>query len=193
MPTLPSDVVCSLGVMFDSALTMEPQITAICGSCGLHIHNIGKIVRYLTPRATELLVHAFITSRLDSCNALLHGLPDDQVRRLQLIQNTAARLITRTRKHEHITPVLRRLHWLPVREPIDYKILLLAFKGLHESWHLDIWQSCSGKTGHIRPSVQHLQINWWYLGLFSKLIWRQSLLLYCIQAVEQSAPPPAPL
>ena len=117
--------------MFDSALTMEPQISAICRSCGLHIHNIGKIVRYLTPRATELLVHAFITSRLDSCNALLHGLPDDQVRRLQLIQNTAARLVTRTRKHEHITPVLRRLHWLPVRERIDYKILLLAFKGLH--------------------------------------------------------------
>ena len=103
---VPSDVVCSLGVMFDSALTMEPQISAICRSCGLHIQNIGKIVRYLTPRATELLVHAFITSRLDSRNALLHGLPDDQVRRLQLIQNTAARLVTRTRKHEHITPVL---------------------------------------------------------------------------------------
>ena len=90
---VPSDVVCSLGVMFDSALTMEPQISAICRSCGLHIHNIGKIVRHLTPRATELLVYAFITSRLDSCNALLHGLPDDQVRRLQLIQNTAARLV----------------------------------------------------------------------------------------------------
>ena len=59
---VPSDVVCSLGVMFDSALTMEPQISAICRSCGLHIHNIGKIVRYLTPRATELLVHALITS-----------------------------------------------------------------------------------------------------------------------------------
>ena len=59
-----------------------------------------------------------------------YSLPDDQVRRLQLIQNTAARLVTRTRKHKHITPVLRRLHWLPVRERIDYKILLLAFKGL---------------------------------------------------------------
>ena len=128
---VPSDVVCSLGVMFDSALTMEPQISAICRSCRLHIHNIGKIVRYLTPRATELLVHVFIMLCLDSCNALLHSLPDDQVRHLQLIQNTAARLVTRSCKHEHITPVLRHLHWLPVHEQIDYKILLLAFKGLH--------------------------------------------------------------
>ena len=69
---VPNDVVCSLGVMFDSALTMEPQISAICRSRGLHIHNIGKIIQYLTPRATELLVHAFITSRLNSRNALLH-------------------------------------------------------------------------------------------------------------------------
>ena len=128
---VPSDVVCSLGVMFDSALTMEPQVSAICRSCRLHIHSIGKIVRYLIPHATALLVHAFITSRLDSCNALLHGLPDDQVRRLQLIQNAAARLVTRTRKHEHIAPVLWCLHWLPVHEQIDYKLLPLAFKDLH--------------------------------------------------------------
>ena len=72
---VPSDVVYA--AMFDSAVTMEPQVSAICRSCGLHVNSIDKIVRYLTARARELLVHAFITSRLDSCNTLLHGLADD--------------------------------------------------------------------------------------------------------------------
>ena len=107
--------------------------------------------------------------RLDSCNALFHGLPSDQVRRLQLIQNTAARLVTRTRKHEHITPVVWRLHWLPARERIDYKVLLLAFKCLH-GLAPGYLAELLVQTGHIRPSVQRLQRNWWCPGLFLKLM-----------------------
>ena len=76
-------------------------------------------------------MHAFVTSRLDNGNALLNGISDQQLKKLQLIQNSAARVLTNTRKYDHITPVLKELHWLPVRERIKYKTLLLTWKGLN--------------------------------------------------------------
>ena len=99
--------------------------SALCKSCDHQIHMIGKIVKFLTPRATKHLVHSFVTSRLDNCNSLLFGLPD------KLIQHRAARLITSTKKNDHITPVMRSLHWLPVKSRIIFKILLQVYKSTH--------------------------------------------------------------
>ena len=76
----------------------------------------------------EKLVHVFISSKLDYCNAILFGLPDREINRLQCIQNAAARLVSGTKKYEHIVPVLKSLHWLPVKARIEYKILLVTFK-----------------------------------------------------------------
>ena len=68
---------------------------------------------------------------VDNNNALLAGLPDYQISRLQRLQNTAARIVTLTKKHDHVTPVLENLHWLPVSHRITYKILLLTYKALN--------------------------------------------------------------
>ena len=79
----------------------------------------------------ERIIHAFITSKLDYCNAILYGLPQAQLDKLQLIQNTAARIVSKTKKSQHITPVLRSLHWLPIHKRIVFKLLLLTYKALN--------------------------------------------------------------
>ncbi len=72
-----------------------------------------------------------MTSRLDYCNALLGGCPASSINKLQIVQNAAARVLTRSRKYDHITPILQSLHWLPIKFRISYKILLLAYKALN--------------------------------------------------------------
>ena len=93
---------------------------------------IARIRSYLTPETAKLLLHAFVTSKLDYCNSLLYGVPKYQILRLQRIQNVAARLVTATSRYDHISPVLKQLHWLPVAQRIKFKILLLTYKALKD-------------------------------------------------------------
>jgi hypothetical protein len=73
-------------------------------------------------------------SRIAYCarNSLLFGVTDVHLSKLQRLQNTAARLICSIPKHDHITPTLIKLHWLPVRLRIKFKIAMLAFKCVHQ-------------------------------------------------------------
>ena len=121
----------NLGVYLDHNLTMDNQVDSICKSCYWQIRNIGKIRRYISDDACKNLIHALVTSKLDYCNALLYGLPHKLTDRLQRVQNRAPRLVSRTRRHEHITPVLRDLHWLPIHCRSNYKILLYTYKSLN--------------------------------------------------------------
>ena len=89
------------------------------------------MLKYLDQNTTEILLPTFFSSKLDNCNALLFGLPKYQLNKLQLIQNTAARIATLTKKYDHVTPVLIKLHWLPVHFRIIFKVNLLVYKGLN--------------------------------------------------------------
>ena len=109
---------------------MEAQVNAICKSCYFHLRNIGAIRQYITTDACRTLVQSSVTSRLDYANSLLYGLPQTLMSRLQRVQNTAARLITRTRRTDHITPVLVSLHWLPVEYRPKFKLLVFTYKAL---------------------------------------------------------------
>ena len=80
------------------------------------------------PRSCARLVHAFVTSKLDSCNGVLTGLPGKEINKLQHVQNSAARLVAGAKKQEHITSVLQTLHWLLIRARTDFKILLITYK-----------------------------------------------------------------
>ena len=112
-------------------LDFKEHVKITCKNAFFRIRSIAKIRRYLSQSTTETIVLAYITSRLDYCNALLYGLPKYLINRLQLVQNSAARLVTLTRRQEHITPMLRSLHWLPVHFRIIFKILLLTYKALN--------------------------------------------------------------
>ena len=101
-----------LGVVLDNHLEMSRQVNNICKSASLAIHNIGKIRNYLDQPTAEKLIHAFVTSKLDFWNSLLFGLPKKQLDKLQRILNTASRIVTKTKKCQHISQVLRKLHWL---------------------------------------------------------------------------------
>jgi hypothetical protein len=121
----------NIGVTFDCHMTMEKHINNTIQIAWLNLRNIGKIRRFLSHQSTCTIVHAFITSRLDYCNSLLYGLPKCLLGKLQRIQNAAARIITGAKKFDHISPILRELHWLPVYQRINFKILLITFKVIH--------------------------------------------------------------
>ncbi len=92
---------------------------------------ISRLKSTLSFQDLDKVIHAFITSRLDYCNSLYLGLPKSLLARLQMVQNAAARLLTGAKKHDHITPILASLHWLPVSFRIQFKILLIVFKALN--------------------------------------------------------------
>ena len=124
---VPAKTVKNLGVTFEYKLSLDCHNKNICKTSLFHLKNISNIRSFFSDKAAVQLTHAFVSSRLDYCNSLLQGLPSCSIRRLQSIQNIAARILTRTRKYKHITPILKNLHWLPVASRIDYEILLLTY------------------------------------------------------------------
>jgi len=122
-----STSVRDLGVILDHSLSFQQQISQICQSAYLEIRRISSIRHYLSIDATRTLVCSLILSRLDYCNSLLAGCPNSLLLKLQRIQNNAARLIFRSSKFDHVTPLLIKLHWLPINQRINYKLSSICF------------------------------------------------------------------
>ena len=121
----------NLGVLFDSTCSLEAHVSKMCKNINFNLYSVGKIRKYLDRPTCETLINATVTSRLDYCNSLLYGAKASLFNKLQLCQNNAARIVTRRRKYDHIRPALKELHWLPVEQRVQFKILLLTYKSLN--------------------------------------------------------------
>ena len=127
----PSEKARNIGVTFDTHLTLSYHVNDVVKKAFYHLRNIAKIRKYISAETTEIVIHCFVTSKLDFCNALLYGLPKYQINKLQNVQNAAARIIARLRKYDHISQTLKDLHRLPVEQRIVFKINLITHKVLN--------------------------------------------------------------
>lgn len=113
----------NLVVLFDDSLRFDSHIGQVGKSSFFHLQNIVCIHPSLNFGDAETGIHVFITSRLDYCNSLYSGLPTKAIHRLQMVQNSAARALAYNKKSAHITPIPYQLHWLPVVNHIQFKLL----------------------------------------------------------------------
>ena len=128
---VPSESVKTLGIDFDSSLSMSAYVSSLCRTLNFHLYNISRVRRMVTDEACNHAVRSLVLSRLDYANSLLVNINVSDIERLQRIQNRAARIILKARKFDHATPLLRDLHWLPVSKRIMFKVALNVFKSIH--------------------------------------------------------------
>ena len=121
----------NLGVIFDQSLSMETFVLKKCQIAVLNLRSIAGMRKYMDEDIAKTLIQAMVISKLDYANGLLYGVDKKLMRKLQLIQNSAARLISRIPRRAHITPILRQLHWLPIEARVHFKVLLICFKCLN--------------------------------------------------------------
>ncbi len=121
----------NLGVFFDSEICFDRQVNSVVKTSFFLLRKLSKLKYILSYKDLEIVLHAFISTRLDYCNTLYLGISESLVACLQYVQNAAARILTNTKKRDHITPLLISLHWLPVKYRIQYKVLMFVYKALH--------------------------------------------------------------
>ena len=123
----------NLGVYFDCTFSMEHHVKQLCKSLFFELRKISHMRAFLNEASLQKLITSFVLSRMDYCNSLLVNLPNDTITKLQRIQNHAARLVLKKTKRDHVTPLFRKLHWLPLQARIDYKICVLCFKCINKT------------------------------------------------------------
>ena len=109
-------------------MSFTDQINSLSKSCHFHIRDIRRIRHLLPLSAATALANSLVSSKLDYCNSLYNGISHANLNKIQRIQNTLAHVVTNTSKFEHITPILKKLHWLPIKQRIDYKLCLRTYK-----------------------------------------------------------------
>lgn len=97
-----------------------------------HLRAFRHIRQYLDQRTANTVACSIVASRLDYCNSLLYNTSQSNLHRLQRMQNSIARVVVRDKRSDHITPVLKNLHWLPIKERINYKIALITHRAYYD-------------------------------------------------------------
>ena len=124
----PCDSVRDLGVYVDSQLCYDKHVSKTVSSCVSRLCQINRVKHVFDKKTLKLVINALVFSRLFYCSSVCSNTAKKNVDKLQLVQNFAARIVANKRKHEHVTPILRLLNWLPVRDQLYFRDAVLAFK-----------------------------------------------------------------
>ena len=116
----------NLGFYIKDDMSVELHTKNICRSAYSELRRVSTIRHLLSVDSTKTLVSAFVLSRLDHCNSLLSGCPRHPLEKLQKVKNSAARLVLKVHKRDHVSPLLRTLHWLPIQARIEHKLSTLC-------------------------------------------------------------------
>ena len=119
-------------MVFDSNFNFSNHMSQVIKSTRVQVRDLYRIRPLLDLNTSVLLANALVSSRLDYCNSLFLSLTDFELRRLQLVQNSLCRVVTCSSKFSHITPQLIKLHWLPVKHRVQFKIGLITYKILNQ-------------------------------------------------------------
>ena len=190
------DSVRNLGVWFDAEFSFSKHVKRTCKACFLQMHDLRRIRQYLTPEVAVLAANGLVSSRIDYCNTLFRGLSCFNQHKVQSIQNTLTRIVTNHRKY--VTPILKQLHWLPVKYRCMFKTATLVYKFLH-SGSSSYFQpflslsSCSYSTRRSPPDHQYLTVPPFCSSVFKSVkhfdhsfafdtpkIWNE--LLHCVRS-----------
>ena len=128
-----SKTIRNLGVIFDQTMTLSQHVDSLRRSIKYHIRNPWRIRRFIDTESCHAAARALITSQLDYCNALFTLLSSSDVKHLQRLQNSAARLVFAVGRKVDASSLLEKLHWLPVKKRIIFKVLLYVYKALSNS------------------------------------------------------------
>ena len=123
----------NLGVIFDSDNSFDNHVAKVCRACYYHPCDLRRIRKFLSVETAILLANAMASSHLDYRNSLLYGVSKSNIAKLQRVQNALCRIIFRLDKMSHITPFLKKLHWLPIQHCILFKYNLLVFNAINLS------------------------------------------------------------
>ena len=121
----------NLGIYIDSDLNFQHHIKNTVKMCNYFISDIRCVRKHLGLDASTALANALLSNRLDYCNSLLNSIPKVHLDRMQRVQNSLARVVTKSTRFTSSKPLLKRLHWLPIASRIDFKIATLTYKAVH--------------------------------------------------------------
>lgn len=129
-PPDPKSSIKNLGVWLDSSLAMDHQVNKLSGICFGLFRKIRKILVLIPDHLSKTVIQSLIVSRLDYGNSLDMGSPKYVIKRLQVVQNAAARLLLKVPRYASVRESFKQLHWLPIEARVKFKFLCIALKAI---------------------------------------------------------------
>ena len=120
----------SLGVTLDQSLSLDDHVKNVVKASNFHIRALRHIRPTLNREVANTVACSIISTRIDYCNSLLYGTTAKNIDKLQRVQNALARVVKGVKRRDHIKPVLKELHWLPVAQRLQYKVAVITHKVL---------------------------------------------------------------